>query len=79
MPVAGHPTVGTAFLLGLENWIETVQGVNEWILEEGVGDIRVTVYKEHDKITKAEMSQPIPIFGEVYHDTQVIADLLSNY
>ncbi|MFY0759808.1 PhzF family phenazine biosynthesis protein [Metabacillus dongyingensis] len=77
LPVAGHPTVGTAFLLGLENWAETVQGVNEWILEEGVGDIHVTVYKEHDKITKAEMSQPIPIFGDLYHDTEVMADLLS--
>lgn len=77
LPVAGHPTVGTAFLLGLENWLDTVEGANEWILEEGIGDIPVTVYKEHGKITKAEMSQPTPIFGDVYHDVQNIADLLS--
>ncbi|SEN45933.1 PhzF family phenazine biosynthesis protein [Lihuaxuella thermophila] len=77
LPVAGHPTVGTAFLLASENWIETAEGANEWILEEEVGDIHVIVHKEQGKITRAEMKQPIPAFGDVYADRQKAADLLS--
>lgn len=77
LPVAGHPTVGTAFLLGLENWLETGEGINEWVLEEGVGDILVMVYKENGKITKAEMNQPLPTFGDIFSDIPSAADLLS--
>ncbi|MXQ54055.1 PhzF family phenazine biosynthesis protein [Shimazuella alba] len=77
LPVAGHPTVGTAFLLGKENWLETAEGVNEWILEEGVGDILVRVYKEDGKITKAEMNQPLPSFGDIFSGISSAADLLS--
>jgi trans-2,3-dihydro-3-hydroxyanthranilate isomerase len=77
LPVAGHPTVGTAFLLGMENWLETAEGVNDWILEEGVGDILVRVYKEDGKITKAEMNQPLPSFGDIFSGISSAADLLS--
>jgi trans-2,3-dihydro-3-hydroxyanthranilate isomerase len=77
LPVAGHPTVGTAFLLGLENWLETEEGVNEWVLEEGVGDILVKVYKEDGKMKKAEMNQPFPAFGDIFSDVSSAADLLS--
>lgn len=77
LPVAGHPTVGTAFLLGLENLIKTVDGKNEWILEENIGDIPVTVYKDKGVILKAEMSQPTPVFGDSFRDIEAIASLLS--
>ncbi|MBH8605333.1 PhzF family phenazine biosynthesis protein [Thermoactinomyces sp. CICC 10522] len=77
LPVAGHPTVGTAFLLGHENWTVTREGVNEWILEEEVGDIQVYVHKEQGKMTRAGMKQPIPAFGDVFSDREKAAWLLS--
>jgi trans-2,3-dihydro-3-hydroxyanthranilate isomerase len=77
LPMAGHPTIGAAFALAQELFIVTHEGANEWIFEEEVGDIRVTVHKENSKITQVEMMQPIPIFGDKFHDIQKTADLLS--
>jgi trans-2,3-dihydro-3-hydroxyanthranilate isomerase len=77
LPMAGHPTIGTAYILAEQGLLNTKEGVNEWILEEKVGEIPVTVYKEQSHISKVEMTQPLPIFGEVYHERQNVADLFS--
>ncbi|UFJ39464.1 PhzF family phenazine biosynthesis protein [Brevibacillus humidisoli] len=77
LPMAGHPTIGTAYVLANEGLIETVEGENVWVFEEGVGDITVIVQKENGRIGKIEMFQPTPVFGEVFHNKQSAAELLS--
>src|SRR5690606_41202156 len=46
-------------------------------LEEQVGEIPVTVYKEGTAISKVEMTQPLPVFGSFFQKPGLVADLLS--
>lgn len=69
VPIAGHPTVGTTYLLHRENKIQ----VGNWRLEEGVGVIPVSI----DENGVVKMTQPIPQFGMVYQDRKTIAEMLS--
>ncbi|MEI5907705.1 PhzF family phenazine biosynthesis protein [Bacillus spongiae] len=77
LPMAGHPTIGAAYVLAKTNIIETIEGENQWIFEEGIGDVPVTVWKKDGQITKVEMEQPLPNFGDKFVDTQMAAKLLS--
>jgi trans-2,3-dihydro-3-hydroxyanthranilate isomerase len=65
LPFAGHPTVGTTWVLS---------GGNDGTLklELGVGTITVTV-----KDGFVEMEQPLPTFGPEFEDLAVIAHSLS--
>jgi trans-2,3-dihydro-3-hydroxyanthranilate isomerase len=56
IPFAGHPTLGTAFVLRLKGILES--GKKTALLELGVGPIRVD-YLENDNI---RMIQPAPVF-----------------
>jgi len=77
LPMAGHPTIGAAYALATNETVKTHEGRNDWIFEEGVGDIPLTVYKEGNIITKVEMEQPIAEFGERFMDVEAAAQLLS--
>jgi len=77
LPMAGHPTIGTAFVLADEYLIKTSEGINKLILQEGVGEIEVSIQVNSGKIILIEMAQPMPIFGPIFNDTQKIAELLS--
>lgn len=77
LPLAGHPTIGAAFMLADQKMIATSEGANDWILEEKIGDIAVTVYKDSGQIVKVEMTQPLPEFRAHYQKTGLVADLLS--
>ncbi|MFE4238253.1 PhzF family phenazine biosynthesis protein [Peribacillus butanolivorans] len=77
LPMAGHPTIGTATVLAAKGIVATEEGRNEWVFEEGVGDIPLTVHKEKDVIKKTEMEQPLAEFGEKFLDAEVVAQLLS--
>lgn len=68
LPMAGHPTVGTAYVLAK---IGQIQG-NEAKFEEGVGVIPVSI--EGQTIF---MRQPLPTFGEIYENRAEFAALLS--
>ena len=77
LPMAGHPTIGTAHVLAAKEIIPTKEGRNDLIFEEGIGDIPVTVFKENHRVIKSEMEQPLPEFGEKLMDLEVAAQLLS--
>ncbi|WP_257351532.1 PhzF family phenazine biosynthesis protein [Pseudalkalibacillus decolorationis] len=77
LPMAGHPTIGAAYLLADQGIVETKEGENEWIFEEGVGDVPVTVHKENSEITKVEMQQPTPLFGDQFSNIEAVTELLS--
>jgi trans-2,3-dihydro-3-hydroxyanthranilate isomerase len=63
LPIAGHPTVGTAFILAREQMIEQKGDPTTIVLEEGVGDIPVALEYDGDKPSMVWMTQPQPRFG----------------
>ncbi|WP_033544097.1 PhzF family phenazine biosynthesis protein [Planococcus sp. CAU13] len=77
LPIAGHPTIGAAFVLASSGEVETKEGPNDWVLEEEIGKIPVTVHKNAGQITKVEMNQPLPDFSEPFTKRTLAANLLS--
>lgn len=79
LPMAGHPTVGTAFVLAREHLMGPGTGGSEArvTFEEGVGPIPVRVEYESGAPVSAEMTQPLPTFGPRLTDRRAAAALLS--
>jgi trans-2,3-dihydro-3-hydroxyanthranilate isomerase len=77
LPMAGHPTIGTSFVLAKERMIETSGDAARITLELGVGPIPVDIKLEDGLPVFAEMSQPLPKFGPRFDDVNAIAEMLS--
>src|SRR5919202_2339463 len=77
LPIAGHPTVGTSFVLAREHLIRRDGRETTITLEEGVGPIPVRVEFEGGEPSFAEMSQPLPTFGPRLSDARAVASMLS--
>ena len=77
LPMAGHPTVGTAFLISRLGLIDTSEGERTVRFEEGVGVIRVSVEFAGGEPSKVTMEQPPPKFSGPPADGETIASLLS--
>jgi trans-2,3-dihydro-3-hydroxyanthranilate isomerase len=54
LPFAGHPVLGTAFVLGEAAGAQTVR------LETGVGVVPVELVRENGRIVSGRMRQPVP-------------------
>ncbi len=74
LPMAGHPTIGTAFVLALEQMTDSQPAIR---LEEGVGVIPVTINWQSEAPSDIQMSQPLPVFGSRFADAGAIAEMLS--
>ncbi|HEY0172211.1 MAG TPA: PhzF family phenazine biosynthesis protein [Pyrinomonadaceae bacterium] len=80
LPMAGHPTVGTSFVLAREHMIprgDDKSAETRIVLEEGVGPVPVRIEFENGEPSYAEMSQPLPTFGPVLADRRAVAAMLS--
>lgn len=78
MPMAGHPTCGTGYLLAHQNILGDINGEKMITFEEGVGPIQVTVQADaNNNPTNILMRQPLPEFLDIYEDKKLIADMLS--
>src|ERR1700687_3329242 len=66
LPLAGHPTLGTAFALRGES------GVKEVVLDLNVGKVPVRFEEINGKAPFGEMTQVDPVFG-VQHDREAVA------
>lgn len=84
MMMAGHPTVGTAFVLAREHLIEpqdqgSLGSRANIVFEEGVGDIPVSIDFDGDSDTPKMiwMTQPRPQFLQQSENRQGIAEMLS--
>jgi len=73
LPMAGHPTVGTGYLMAHLGMIEDGSNVR---LEEGVGLIEIQLIGEGDS-RQVVMTQPLPEFGDIWQDHSQMADLLN--
>jgi len=69
LPFAGHPTLGTAFVMA-----QTRPGKTKLVLEENVGPISVALERRSDGLF-VEMTQKEPVFGEKA-DPKVLADAM---
>lgn len=76
VPIAGHPTIGTGYVLARDGEIETHEGGNSFLFEEQIGEIPLKLIKQQ-KITAVEMVQPIPEFRDIFRSKEVIGSLLS--
>src|ERR687885_280037 len=73
LPMAGHPTVGTSFILAREQMI-AVGGEETTIrLEEGVGTIPVRIKFKAGEPDFIWMQQPLPFFGPRFEELGAIA------
>lgn len=54
LPFAGHPVLGTAFVLAAPLQLETI------VLETGLGPVTVALQREGPRIVFGRMTQPIP-------------------
>jgi trans-2,3-dihydro-3-hydroxyanthranilate isomerase len=77
MPLAGHPTVGTAFILAREGFIKPSASPTTVIFEEGVGPVPVSIAWKDDAPGFVEMQQPLPKFGPHFEDAKLVAEMLS--
>ena len=77
LPMAGHPTVGTSYVLAREHMIERARERTMLILEEGVGDILVEINFANGGPGMIWMTQPAPQFSTRTGDVDAVADMLS--
>lgn len=78
LPMAGHPTVGTAWLLTRLGMLGEIRGCKSIIFEEGIGPITVTIEADdHGGPERVLMRQPLPMFLDIHDDRKAIAEMLS--
>ena len=59
LPFAGHPTVGTAFVLASIGEIPLTGDETKIVFEEGVGDVPVTIFSKNGKPVSAQLTTAI--------------------
>jgi trans-2,3-dihydro-3-hydroxyanthranilate isomerase len=69
LPFAGHPILGTAFVLGERHGTEVVR------LTTGAGEIPVSLKSERGAIVFGEMQQPLPVLEPFAHERELLAAL----
>jgi len=77
IPYAGHPTIGTFYVLAKEGRIKLKQPVTTVRMEAKAGVMPVEIHSEAGKITKVITIQNKPEFGRVFEDAKIFADALS--
>ena len=65
LPFAGHPVLGSAFVLG------EALGTSALILETGAGLVPVELERDRGRIAFGRMEQPVPV-PEPYEDTEAL-------
>jgi trans-2,3-dihydro-3-hydroxyanthranilate isomerase len=70
LPFAGHPVVGTGYVLGLE------RGKREVALQLEVGTLTVNIERGDGRVGGARMEQPLPRFRPMEADRSVLASLV---
>ena len=76
LPMAGHPTVGTTFVLAQEDHSAPTQPTT-MLLEEGVGVIPVTLGWNSSPAPRITMQQLRPSFGPRFENQDIVASVLS--
>jgi len=67
LPFAGHPVLGSAFVLGAPLQLETI------VLETGLGPVPVALQREGPRIVFGRMTQPVPRIEPVPEAPAILA------
>jgi trans-2,3-dihydro-3-hydroxyanthranilate isomerase len=73
IPFAGHPTIGTAFLLAKIGKINLLNPETKIYLKEIVGNIPVSIYSQNNQPISAELTAPKP--PEFYPEIPSLSEL----
>ncbi|MBI5029572.1 MAG: PhzF family phenazine biosynthesis protein [Chloroflexi bacterium] len=76
MPMAGHPTVGTAFVLAQHGDIPLVGERTEATLQLGIGPVDVVIEQANGKPSFVWMKHREPEFGATFTDREAVAQSL---
>jgi trans-2,3-dihydro-3-hydroxyanthranilate isomerase len=71
LPMAGHPTIGTAYALAHEGLVG--RGQERIVFGEGVGPVSVEMEWQQGRLAFAWMTQPLPTFGPPLADVAAFA------
>jgi trans-2,3-dihydro-3-hydroxyanthranilate isomerase len=74
LPFAGHPTIGTAFVIVMKGKRKPPERL---VLELGVGKVPVDIAYKGKKISMLTMHQPVPQFGSALQNRQQAAKAVS--
>lgn len=74
MPVAGHPTVGTTFVLLREGIIPP--GTTEGVLDENIGPVTVRIEPSASGDSVIWMRHRLPEWGKIFENREAVARLL---
>jgi trans-2,3-dihydro-3-hydroxyanthranilate isomerase len=77
VPMAGHPTVGTTYVLALKKMLEFKAPLSTFRLEENVGVIPVSLQGSGAQPDYIVMTQPLPTFEPEFTGRDLVAGLLS--
>jgi trans-2,3-dihydro-3-hydroxyanthranilate isomerase len=77
LPFAGHPLVGSAFVIVTERMKQWSEPLTSLTLEAGVGPIHVEVQIENGQPGRTTMTQPLPVVRGSYAKTGELAKALS--
>ena len=77
IPYAGHPTIGTFYVLAKEGRVKLKGPVTRVMMEAIAGVMPVDIHSSKGKVTKVVTHQNRPEFGPVVKDVRRIADALS--
>jgi trans-2,3-dihydro-3-hydroxyanthranilate isomerase len=77
LPFAGHPLVGSAYVIVAERMTKWKEPMTSVKLETGVGPIQVEVQTEGEKLGRSTMTQPLPVVRGAYSDVARLAKALS--
>jgi len=76
VPFAGHPVVGTHFVLAQLGRIPLVEPVTTASLELAVGVLPADLHVADGQVTSVVMSQDEPVFGQIWEGVDVVAGAL---
>ena len=77
IPFAGHPNVGTAFVLATAGEFGEINSPHTVVFEEDAGLVSVTIHAAEGKIVSCELTAPQPLsFGEIV-EPELVASAVS--
>jgi len=77
LPFAGHPIVGSAYVIVSEKMKEWGNPYTAVTLEAGVGPLQIEVKTEGGKLGRSTMTQPLPVVRGTYSNIEAVANALS--
>ena len=77
LPFAGHPLVGSGYVIVAERMKPWTEPLTTVTLETGVGPLRIEVQTEGTQLGRSTMTQPLPVVRGAYSDIDGLAKALS--